>query len=778
MKKISLSRLLSELQRRRVYRVAAAYLVTIFAVLEAADLVLPAFSAPPWIYQALVFLALALLPVVLVLAWVYDITPEGVRRDGSDTELEEDLDLGWAGRPLVFGTLLIGLVGVGAWFAGRRSAALPEPGNSVTVAVLPFISAVADSSLHQMGRDLVITLSSSLQATGNLPMAEPLAILAMMDVDGEAPSLTGSREVAARLGAANLLRGSLLRTGDGLRLEMTLYETRQLRTLGNETVTAGDIASLTDSATFAVLRMVWEDAPTAPPNPDALATRSPEALQAYLAGERAMAEGRWREAPEAFSRAIAADSTFWFAYWRLQYALNYHGSPVDSLVRARVWENRGSLPAPDRMLIEARAAPSDERIDMLREATTRFPTYWPAWWDLSEALVHHGGLFGHTLDDSRAALERTLELNPQFITAWNHLFWMATRSRGAPTMRQIIHELASGRFDEVSLQEAGINTLAFNRAQLRLVEGGEEVPAEVVQMGVSELAGYRGPIEPGEMSSSLAQVGFFDAQIQVARGILESGAADDGMQRAQYPILAHALAGGGIWDSALVAADQAARVGSGPTDLLLPYQIAVVGAWAGSLDAEAAHARRPSGASLTADPDVQAEVLWLDGILALTLGDAQGMARAAGALPAEVPDAPQLLRSLEILQGGLEGDRGAAARALRDLEREMARDAHHFRFGTSHPFLNGVHRITAARWFLQAGDTLSARELLPWYEVVLPGELHRVSMANQVLGTPALRMRADLAAAAGREREAAELQEQHRLRVLSLEGRRGSAHDP
>lgn len=85
----ALSRLFAELKRRHVIRVGVAYIVVAFALLQGADLVLPALLMPEWTFRLLVIVVLFLFPIVLVLAWVYDITPGGMKRT---TALEGDGD--------------------------------------------------------------------------------------------------------------------------------------------------------------------------------------------------------------------------------------------------------------------------------------------------------------------------------------------------------------------------------------------------------------------------------------------------------------------------------------------------------------------------------------------------------------------------------------------------------------------------------------------------------------------------------------------------------------
>ena len=79
---------LQELSRRNVVRTTLAYLAVSWLVVQVADIVLPTFDAAPWVMQTLIVVFAAGLPIVVILAWVYDLTPEGMTRTGADTRSE------------------------------------------------------------------------------------------------------------------------------------------------------------------------------------------------------------------------------------------------------------------------------------------------------------------------------------------------------------------------------------------------------------------------------------------------------------------------------------------------------------------------------------------------------------------------------------------------------------------------------------------------------------------------------------------------------------------
>src|SRR5437762_11598929 len=70
----------AELKRRNVYKVAIAYAVVGWLVIQIASTILPAFHAPEWVVQTLVVLVALGFPIALVLAWAFELTPEGIKR--------------------------------------------------------------------------------------------------------------------------------------------------------------------------------------------------------------------------------------------------------------------------------------------------------------------------------------------------------------------------------------------------------------------------------------------------------------------------------------------------------------------------------------------------------------------------------------------------------------------------------------------------------------------------------------------------------------------------
>jgi adenylate cyclase len=76
---VKIENFFTELKRRNVYKVAVAYVVVAWLIIQAASIFLPAFDAPPWVIKAFIIIIGLCFPVALVLSWAFEITPEGIK---------------------------------------------------------------------------------------------------------------------------------------------------------------------------------------------------------------------------------------------------------------------------------------------------------------------------------------------------------------------------------------------------------------------------------------------------------------------------------------------------------------------------------------------------------------------------------------------------------------------------------------------------------------------------------------------------------------------------
>src|SRR6195256_719883 len=129
----------SELKRRNVYKVAVAYAVVGWLIIQVSSTVLPTFHAPEWVVQTLVVLVALGFPIALVIAWAFELTPEGIKRtedvDGA-ASARQPRKYTWIFVVIVGAALSVGLFFIGR-YTGRNTARTSElPAKSI--AVLPF----------------------------------------------------------------------------------------------------------------------------------------------------------------------------------------------------------------------------------------------------------------------------------------------------------------------------------------------------------------------------------------------------------------------------------------------------------------------------------------------------------------------------------------------------------------------------------------------------------------------------------------------------------------
>src|SRR5260370_20252830 len=147
----------AELKRRNVYKVAVAYAVVAWLLIEAASIFLPAFDAPAWVMKIFIIVIIFGFPVALILAWAFEITPEGIKLE-SEIEPSKSIKRR-TGRKIVAMTIALAVVAAGLFVyqlvrtrstitptasAARTEAATVAPNKSI--AVLPFVNMSADKN--------------------------------------------------------------------------------------------------------------------------------------------------------------------------------------------------------------------------------------------------------------------------------------------------------------------------------------------------------------------------------------------------------------------------------------------------------------------------------------------------------------------------------------------------------------------------------------------------------------------------------------------------------
>jgi eukaryotic-like serine/threonine-protein kinase len=615
----------------------------------------------------------------------------------------------------------------------------PVLGAASVIAILPIASAVSDTALDRLGRDLVVTLSANLDGVGEIRTLDALTVLAQTSESG-ALSVEQGAALARRLGASSVVSGTIVRVRPNVRVDLGLFTADSLRQLARASVTTdpNDLTTLTDSLTWALLRGVWRARAPPTPNVAAVTTRSVPALRAFLEGERAGLEGRWDDAADAFERAMRADSTFWLAQWRYSYARWWYLQAVDDSVLGPLYEHRFALPERDRLVLESWWTDTISiALSRGREAVERFPDYWPGWMQFADWLFHVGPVAGYERTEARAALENTVALNPSFLPAWENLYWV-TISRDTVAARRALDALTRLGYGRASTAEYGFDITRVYRLELdfarrHLIDEAllDSIADDLVGPAHHRLGG--GPTLPA-------------VQVALSRRVIQSGASSQ-LAAIHETLLAEAWAARGAWDKALVMAErQTQRIG---TDPLEAYRYATIGSWLGAVAPDTAARLRVAAARdvsrVGSSAMSSAELAWLDGIFAVTTEDRAGLASARLRVRAADTESSALLdRSLEAFDTGLAGDWVSAAHTLASLNWE--RPDLLVPGYDSHPYVIAVCRLAAARLYRQQGNPEAAR-LLMWFDAWWALDGYRP--ARRVLAGLAMLERGRLAASDG-----------------------------
>ena len=205
----------SELKRRNVVRVGIAYAVIGWVLAQIAEFAFENFGAPDWVLKTFVVLLLLGLPIALVFAWAFEVTPEGIKRE-KDVDRNESVT-SQTGRKLDF--LIIGVLVFAVAilvldrFSGDRSAS-ETAGNIQSIAVLPFANMSDDSDHFADG--LTEELLNHLAKNDDLKVAGRTSSFAFK---GQNDDL---RQIGNALGVSKVLEGSVRRDGDRVRVTAQL----------------------------------------------------------------------------------------------------------------------------------------------------------------------------------------------------------------------------------------------------------------------------------------------------------------------------------------------------------------------------------------------------------------------------------------------------------------------------------------------------------------------------------------------------------------------------
>ena len=327
----------AELKRRNVYKVAVAYAVVAWLLIQAASIFFPAFDAPPWVMKIFIIAIIFGFPVALIFSWAFEITPEGIKLE-SEIEPNKSIQRR-TGRKIVAITIALAVVAAGLFvyqLVLQRSTTTPRQREAATaapnksIAVLPFVNMSADKNDEYLSDGMTEELINVLAKVPGLRVPGRTSCFAFKGKNEE----DIFRKVGDQLHVGTVLEGSVRKAGDKLRVTAQLINVSDGYHLWSKDYDGDvkDILNFQSSVAEQVVQALQvklggEGTRVLAKKP----TENPEAHRLYLLGRYEFAkytQTGWNNAIRYYEQALQIDPEFALAYCGLADNYAYMGSVV------------------------------------------------------------------------------------------------------------------------------------------------------------------------------------------------------------------------------------------------------------------------------------------------------------------------------------------------------------------------------------------------------------------------------------------------------------------
>ncbi|NOR19013.1 MAG: hypothetical protein GQ538_02865 [Xanthomonadales bacterium] len=326
--------LFKELKRRNVFKVAIAYMIVGWLLLQVSDTLVPALHLPDWFHSGVAFVLILGFPLAIIFAWAFEITPDGLRKEKEVDQLQSITQT--TGQKLNF-TIIALLIAALAYFAWDKF--VPNPGSDVdmtqtvpaiektdlsgssaarksdkkSIAVIPFQNRSANEENAAFFSDGVHD-----ELLTNLSRIKDLKVISRTSVMSYRDTTKNLRQIGEELGVATVLEGGVQRAGDTVRINVQLIDTATDEHIWAEIydrqLTAENIFAIQTEIAHAIARAL--EATLSPQEQILLATTPTTSLEAYdnlLMARQLIDRGNWkslRDAQSYLKKAVTLDPEF------------------------------------------------------------------------------------------------------------------------------------------------------------------------------------------------------------------------------------------------------------------------------------------------------------------------------------------------------------------------------------------------------------------------------------------------------------------------------------
>ncbi|HSD68066.1 MAG TPA: tetratricopeptide repeat protein [Woeseiaceae bacterium] len=476
-----MSSLFSELKRRNVLRIAALYLVSAWLIAQVTDVLIGLANLPPTVGRTVLIILAIGFPVALGLAWVFEWTAVGIRREAL---AEGEAAIAHTPRRgldyVILSLLSVALL----YFAATHDWGETPQVTGVSIAVLPFDNRSSQADDLYFTDGIHDDLLTQLAKISSLVVISRTSVMRYRDTEMSIP------EIAAELGVANILEGGIQRAGDRVRINLQLIEAATDRHLWADTydrkLSAENVFAIQSEIATSIANILHATLlPEEVERINTIPTQNLDAYDAYLLGRRRYAMRRLDaliEAKTYFSQAIEFDPGFALAYTGLadtlvlyaEYAQGQIGNRDQVLADAEraarkaleLDPNLGEAHTSIGLVVRARGEPAEKYADYLARGVELAPGSADArkWYSnylsdvdrKEEALVQLRKAveldpmsaivrvnLGNTLEsmgqlqEARAAYRKALDIDPGFMPALFSLMDSSTVEEGLRIFSQV-----------------------------------------------------------------------------------------------------------------------------------------------------------------------------------------------------------------------------------------------------------------------------------------------------------------------------------------------------
>jgi len=458
-----MSGLFEELKRRNVIKVAIVYIIAGWLILQVSDIAFPALHLPEWTITFVIALVLLGLPIALIFAWAFEMTPEGLKKE-KDVDRSQSITP-QTGRRIDF--VIIGLMAIGIVYLVVDNYVLDKGAIEVadasapSIAVLPFVNMSADPEQEFFSDGISEELLNLLAKVPDFQVAGRTSSFLFKDNEEDL------RVVAEKLGVNNILEGSVRKSGDRVRITAQLVKADDGFHLWSETYDRqlDDIFAIQDEIATAVVTALKETLLGETAEPVAIASTAADSTAAY----EAYLKGRYqwhKRTPESlalaielFEQANRLDPNYAPAYAGLAdaYQLSIDYSDLDP---------------------QTANAKAEELINKAFELDPDLPDAWA-----SKGLLENNR---NDLEASMSSLLRAIELNPNHAMA--HM-WLSNTYGGLGENLKNLEVLEKAhRIDP--LHPTIMSNLSFSLTSFNRLDEADAIADEMIQMHPGNGSGY------------------------------------------------------------------------------------------------------------------------------------------------------------------------------------------------------------------------------------------------------------------------------------------------